>query len=688
MNTKYLFISPENRKREDEILKKICECIDIKKSMVFDAGAGSGKTYSLIQALKYIITTYGKILKEHNQKVLCITYTNVAADEIRVRLGNTSIVQVSTIHDCVWKIISPYQKQLIDIHKNKIQNKIINLENDLLTERWAEKYRELPIEQREQLCNIMNEKKQVYYKNKNEKAAGFKGALPEITQTFPSIISSTTNFKKIVDNIFKIQKYKETLQKILIGDKRVKKVEYDARYNNDKLENMKISHDTLLEYTNKLVDQNPLLKQIICDVYPFILVDEYQDTDCKVVETLNFLDEYSHKIKHEIFVGYFGDVKQNIYGTGVGRKFSSYHKNLERVEKTFNRRSAKEIIEVANKIRNDDLKQETIYDDFPAGSISFYNMNIDRQDFIKAHIEKWRITEENKLHCFELTNEFVAQQSGFANIYSFFKNSEWYKRGKNYEFLREHILSLDTKKLGEVQILLFRIMNFRYRVKHDETMVEDIIGKMVSQHINISRLRNLITKFKNINGETLKAYIESMFNKYNKGDKEYDKCLQYALESENESYIEIENFILDKLFLFYEQEDQTDKYIKESKDKIIKFLEMDIKEFDMWYEYISDRNTSKVIYHTYHATKGLEFQNVIIFMNAKFGKNNEYFSRLLKVLSLKDEDKQDAKIEEARNLLYVAVTRSTLNLSILYFDDISEFKEQIENVFGEIKHNL
>ena len=677
MNMKDLSISPENEKREEEIFEKICKCIRSKKSMVFDAGAGSGKTYSLIQSIKYIINMYGEILKENNQKVLCITYTNVAADEIKERLGNTSVVEVSTIHDCVWKIIKPYQKQLVEIHQTKIKDEIKKLEKNLLIEIWAKKYRDLPKEQREQFRNMINDNKQIYYNHKNDRSVEFRGALPEITKTFPDIISNLTNFKKIVDGILKLEKYQETAQRISTGEKKFKNIEYDSRYNNDKLEKMKISHDTLLDYMNKIVDQNVILKQIICDLYPFILVDEYQDTDYKVVETLNSLDEYSHHIKHDIFVAYFGDVKQNIYGTGVGSKFSNYHKNLVKIEKTFNRRSAKEIIAVANKIRNDDLHLETIYDNFPIGSISFFNMNIDRQDFIKEHIDKWKITEKNKLHCFELTNEFVAKQSGFANFYDFFKSSSWYKRGKNYEFLRDHILSLDTKKLGEVQSLLFRILDFRYKVNHDKTMVQEVI---VSKDINISKLRKLVAKIKNIKGDTLKAYIESMLNQYNKTDGDYDKCLNYVLNSDNRTYIEIENFILNKLFLFNEHDEQTDEYIKESKDKVKNFLNIDIEEFDMWYEYILDKSTSSVIYHTYHGTKGLEFKNVIIFMSAKFGKDNDYFSRLFKVLPLKEETE-----EEARNLLYVAVTRAILNLSILYFDDISELKEQIENVFGEIR---
>ena len=116
MNTKNLVISPNNIKIEENIFKEICECIDIKQSILFDSGAGSGKTYSLIQTLKYIINTYGDILKVHHQNILCITYTNVAVNEIKERLGNSSLVEVSTIHDSIWKIISNYQKQLVEIH--------------------------------------------------------------------------------------------------------------------------------------------------------------------------------------------------------------------------------------------------------------------------------------------------------------------------------------------------------------------------------------------------------------------------------------------------------------------------------------------------------------------------------------------------------------------------------------------
>lgn len=83
MNYDNLDISEEDRKKEIQTIEKIKECIDNERSWIFDSGAGAGKTYSLIETLKYIVVTNERKLKFNNQKVICITYTNVAADEIK-----------------------------------------------------------------------------------------------------------------------------------------------------------------------------------------------------------------------------------------------------------------------------------------------------------------------------------------------------------------------------------------------------------------------------------------------------------------------------------------------------------------------------------------------------------------------------------------------------------------------------
>jgi len=689
MNYEKLHISSENIAREKQVFEDISQCISNKKSWVFDAGAGSGKTYALIQTLKLIIDQNGRDLKKHNQKILCITYTNVAANEIKERLGATTLIDVSTIHDCVWDIIAPHQIQLIEIHRDKLVHEVDGIKSSLETENWAEKYRLLSEEKQSLLLEIMNSKKLIYYKHKQDNALEFKAEFSNVNERFPGLLSNVNNFKKMIDRLFRIHNYEEAIAKIDEKDKKFTKVKYDARFNDDRLEKMRISHDTLLEYTQKLVCMNDILKQIICDQYPFVLVDEYQDTNPLVIKTLSSVDEYAKMIAHTFLVGYYGDVKQNIYNNGVGSHFRSIHKDLERVEKVFNRRCSPEIITTANNIRNDGLIQKSIYDEFPDSSVSFFNMEVDRQELITEYIKKWNIDEKNKLHCFELTNERVAEQSGFPEIYNYFKNSKWYKIGKRYEFLRDHVLSLDENKLGVVQRLLFRILDFRYKLVHDATMLVDVFHEKYLKDVNVFTLRKLLEKMQKISGETLEEYVTNIFNAYRKDDEKYDKCIEYVVAEEIKSYEDLKQFVLDQLYNFSEDEEPSDEDIQKSEKEVDDFFKISMNTFAIWHNFITDTCTGDVIYHTYHGTKGREFDNVIIFMNSGFGKKNDYFSNLLKVLPNKNEQQEiGTDLESARNLLYVAVTRATKNLCIVYLDDLGEAEQPVQTVFGEIKSNL
>lgn len=620
MKYEMLNISSENIAREKQVFEDILKCINNKKSWVFDAGAGAGKTYALVQTLKLIIEQAGENLKIHNQKILCITYTNVAADEIRKRLGSTTIVDVSTIHDCVWGIIAPHQKQLVKIHSMKILDKLTNIKGLFESEKWAQKYQCLSEIDKHLLYEMINNKKEYYYKHRQDSADKFRVALSDINEQFPGLLNNIGDFKKVIDDLFKSHRYEQAIKKINEKDVKFTKIKYDARFNDDRLENMRISHDTLLEYTKKLVETHDILKQMICDQYPFVLVDEYQDTNSQVIETLNMIDEYAEKIDHTFLVGYYGDVKQNIYEEGVGSDFRNIHKGLEKIKKVFNRRCSPEIISIVNKIRNDGLVQESIYQNFPESNVFFYNMKIDRQDVINGYLEKWNIDKENKLHCFELTNEQVAEQSGFSDIYNFFKHSKWYTSGKHYEFLRDHILSLDQNKLGIVQKLLFRILDFKYKLNQNCTILKDVFQESEMRDINISTLRKLIAKLQNMAGKTLGEYIINIFNAYGKGDTKYDKCIKYIIVEDIKSYEALKQFILDHLYYFSGNGEPSDEDILNNEKAVEAFGKINIKIFELWYSFITDSTVGKVIYHTYHGTKGREFDNVIIFMNSKFGK--------------------------------------------------------------------
>jgi len=90
----------------------IQQCIDERKCFLVEAGAGAGKTYSLIDALRYVIEKQGRQLLRRNQRVACITFTNVATDEIKSRTDRHPAIQSETIHSFCWSLIKPFQTNL------------------------------------------------------------------------------------------------------------------------------------------------------------------------------------------------------------------------------------------------------------------------------------------------------------------------------------------------------------------------------------------------------------------------------------------------------------------------------------------------------------------------------------------------------------------------------------------------
>jgi len=95
-----------------QAIDHIYACIDKGKNFRLEAGAGAGKTYSLIKALEHLIEIKGIGLLRQNQQIACITYTNVACDEIKKRIDSHPSVHVSTIHAFCWLAIKDFQPYL------------------------------------------------------------------------------------------------------------------------------------------------------------------------------------------------------------------------------------------------------------------------------------------------------------------------------------------------------------------------------------------------------------------------------------------------------------------------------------------------------------------------------------------------------------------------------------------------
>ena len=101
-------------------------CLDSSppRSFVMVAGAGSGKTTSLIKALAHLADTRGSALRRAGQKISCITYTEVAVGEIAADVGNSQLFHISTIHSFLWSVIRPFHLDIAKWVVARIHEKI------------------------------------------------------------------------------------------------------------------------------------------------------------------------------------------------------------------------------------------------------------------------------------------------------------------------------------------------------------------------------------------------------------------------------------------------------------------------------------------------------------------------------------------------------------------------------------
>ncbi len=116
MGREYIGANYDLAKAEaDKVDARIIETLKSGRSFRVEAGAGSGKTYSLNRVIEWIQANKWSDYSRKKQNVVCITYTNAAVDVIAERLTKDSFILPSTIHSFAWNAIKQYQSVLIDV---------------------------------------------------------------------------------------------------------------------------------------------------------------------------------------------------------------------------------------------------------------------------------------------------------------------------------------------------------------------------------------------------------------------------------------------------------------------------------------------------------------------------------------------------------------------------------------------
>lgn len=282
---------------ETEADKTIAECFSLEnpKSFFLFAGAGSGKTRSLVNALNHIDRTIGYNLQLRGKRVAVITFTKAAADEIMHRVQHNKLFAISTIHSFVWGLIKGFDTDIREWLK-------IKLEQD-----------------------ISDKTEELQRKSKN-------------TRTKQTTIDDLTT---------SIAKKKTRLKEL----NSIKKFVYDPAPSAANSGKDSLAHSEVLDICASFLKEKPLMAQILVQRFPVLLVDESQDTNKDLMESFLFVQK-SHNIC--FLLGLFGDSKQRIYGGGkddLGETDWAALNFLTPV-KPVNHRSGSRIVELANKIGN------------------------------------------------------------------------------------------------------------------------------------------------------------------------------------------------------------------------------------------------------------------------------------------------------------------------------------------------
>ncbi|WP_133154638.1 UvrD-helicase domain-containing protein, partial [Vibrio splendidus] len=337
---------------EESVQRQINKHIVQGESFHFIAGAGSGKTYALVESIKFHLSTKSYSFDRTGRKIACITYTNAAKDEIIERLYENDNVSVSTIHTFLWGLVEPHQDELVLIHKKNLEKQVKDIEfslhcDDVNGAKPAyKKFRSLESEQ-DKLIKIINDDHSCFYQIlQSTVASDFWSKLEEKlgNELYLSIKSKVQDVERIIRDIIKISKYRKCIDNITDKKDGYSTVKYNEFGGREVLHKNEIGHDTLINYVGAMINEYDILCKIIIDTFPAIYIDEYQDTHEEVIRVLEKILKYSEEYEIEFLVALFGDPVQSIYSNNLSCQ--SLNGEIKLVSKNINRRSHNNVIDL------------------------------------------------------------------------------------------------------------------------------------------------------------------------------------------------------------------------------------------------------------------------------------------------------------------------------------------------------
>ncbi len=598
------------------------------------AGAGAGKTKTLTTKIAYLIEEGFA----YPYNVLAITFTNKAAKEMKDRLYGligdlAKKVQVSTFHSFGLKLLREnyqklgYEANFVIMDSDDSLTVVKKIVKDLGYD--PKIYNPRAIRNKISSC-------------KNEMMT------PEMYERY-----AVSDYEKVMQKVY--EKYEEKLKK-----------------------NNSVDFDDLLLLPIKLFKENPSVLQKYQELYQYILIDEYQDTNEAQYILSKLISAKNRKITC------VGDDSQSIYSfRGANYKnilnFEKDYKDAKTILLEENYRSTSTILDAANQVikNNTQRKDKNLWTSRGKGEKIKYYRAYNEKDEAQYVIRKIK----------ELRNKEV-EYKDIAVLYR--TNAQ--SRVLEEEMLKEN--------------MPYRVIGSFYFYSRKE--IKDLIAYLRLIHNskdNVSLLRVINTPKRGIGLRTIENLTEkadaeetSIYEAISSGKElEFKKMLEQLKSlSEELTLTELIDKVLDASGMRQELESEKTleaevrlENLEEFKSITKSFEEREglisLEDFLLEISLISDveeykDDPNRISLMTVHSVKGLEFNHVFV-----VGMEEGIFPHMNSLM-------ETSELEEERRLCYVAITRAKDDLHLINARRRTLFgKEQINPVsrfIGEISPDL
>lgn len=169
--------------------------------------------------------------------------------------------------------------------------------------------------------------------------------------------------------------------------------EFTYNPNGENIGKSSLSHTEVLKICADFLVSKPSFQQIVITSYPFILIDESQDTNKNLIEAL-FTLEAQHQGRFGL--GLIGDMMQRIYGDGKADLGVHIPEWWEKPIKQMNHRCPSRIVKLANAIRSENSQHhQKFIEGNGDGTIRFFiaPIHADRSSFeVLVKSSMWELT--------------------------------------------------------------------------------------------------------------------------------------------------------------------------------------------------------------------------------------------------------------------------------------------------------